>query len=367
MAIVRELLVRLGFQTDKRAINQTNQAITGFRTRFAFVAATATYAFSRIASFFNDIAKATLDSDDLAKSLGISLRELTKIQGAARQVGRLDFSQTSEALTKVQTLLTDYQSGTSRVFADIARDAANAGFFLDPKGDAVKNFKILLQYLGSIKDETQRIRIAGNIFGGNLKNRISDLSEEFDKFEKAIPDFEKLGKDVEASKDPILAYKDSINTLTSAWENLTLKLSQTVIPALTLVANVAAGISELFEGLFKFDLDFAKKGLSSASSSLDGFYKSIGLQRFFDFFKNAEIKQVAENVADYVLTPQPYDYEGMRAARSNITLNSEFNISVPAGTPEETVTYVSEEVDRRFKAAAAKMFQEIQSNNPMVE
>ena len=367
MAIVRELLVRLGFQTDKRAINQANQAITGFRTRFAFVAAAATYAFSRIGNFFNDIAKATLASDDLAKSLGVSLGELTKIQGAAQKVGRLDFRQTAAAIQKVQDLMISFRQGISAEFANIARDAGVSGFFLDPKGDAIENFKTILQYLGSIKVETERIRIAENIFGKDLKNRISDLAVEFDKFEKSIPDFEQVGKDAENSLQSFKDYQDAINSLTAAWTNLTLKLSQTVIPLLTNISNILAGLSDVYLGLFSLDLSTLKQGANAVSKALDPLFNATGLYKVPEFIKSGKAKETLDNVIDYTFNPSLYSPDRIRDTLPNVTMNTEFNIKVPEGTDQQSAQYISEEVGVVLRDSFYNMLQNIQNNNPVIE
>lgn len=348
MAIVRELLIRLGFQTDKRAINQTNQAITGFRTRFAFVAAAATYAFSRIATFFSDIAKATLNSNDLAKSLGISLRELTQIQGAAQKIGRLDFQETSQALGKVQQLLRNFRAGTDD---ELARIAEAFNFQIDVNAGPVQAFNQILEGLANISNVAERINIAERIFGNGLGAKFAELAGNLNEFKEAMPDFEQVGKDAEGSLQAFKDYQDAINGLTTAWTNLTLKLSQTVVPVLTGLANLLAGISDVYLGLFKWDKSTLQSGIKSISSVLDPLINKSGIN----------------GAIDYVFNPAVYSPNSLRQDMPQVTLNSEVNVTLPQGTPEETARYISEEANAAFQAKFQEYMQQIQNNNPMVE
>jgi len=104
MSIVRSLLIKIGFQTDKSSVNQANRTVDRFKSKFALIAASATYAATKVVGFFNSIANSLLDADDLSKALGISLEQLIAIQKAASNF-RIDETQISGALNTLNELL----------------------------------------------------------------------------------------------------------------------------------------------------------------------------------------------------------------------------------------------------------------------
>ena len=170
MAIVRELLIKLGFQTDKKAINETNRAITGFKTRFAIAATAATYAFKVIKDFFTDIASATLDSEELARTLGISLNEFTALTQAAQKF-RIKPDQFAGVLSTLQKDLNDFLQGFGRL-PEIARQLK---IEINRDTTPIELFEKIIQAIRAIEDETQRIRVANELFPG-LGAKLSDLS-----------------------------------------------------------------------------------------------------------------------------------------------------------------------------------------------
>lgn len=370
MAIVRELLVRLGFQTDRKGINQANQAISSFRTKFAFIAAGATYAFSRISSFFTDVSRAALSADDLARSLGISLRDLTKIQGAAQQAGRIDFEQTAQALGRVQDLLTGFLSGTDETLSRIANSPAFS-FEID-RESVTNNFDFILKGLANIQDESRRIQIAKNIFGKDIGVAVSRLAKNFDNFKSSIPDFEQLGVDAQNAIPELEKYQRAINNLSTAWMGLANSLTTTVIPALTKVTEYLTSAVEIYSGLFSGDDSLLAKGLKKGSQLLDPLFQATGLDKVSNFFKDfRENNRAAEYwkaTMDYIENRPGYQSPGMIArGQAPLVMNTEFNINIPSGNTEEMKSYLSEDVNEAFMRLQRQYFENIKNNNPVIE
>lgn len=155
MSIVRSLLISIGFQTDKKAINETNRAITGFKTRFAIAATAAVYAFNVIKDFFGDIATALLDSDELARTLGVSLNELRAMQQVAERF-RIKPEQLAGAFSTIQKDLNDFAQGFGRL-PEIARQL---GIEIRRDTGPKELFDRYIEAIRNIENEQERIRIS---------------------------------------------------------------------------------------------------------------------------------------------------------------------------------------------------------------
>lgn len=377
MAIVRELLIRLGFQTDKKAINATNQAITGFKTRFAIAATAATYAFSKITQFFGDIATATLDSAELAKTLGVSLKELTAIQAAAQQVGRLDFKQTSQAFSGLNKMLNNFRTGADQTLQEIARGLK---FEVDREGGPQKLFDQILTGLSQIATEQERIRISSNIFGDELGPKIAALATNIDAFKESTKNFADVGAEAEKQLPAFRAYEQSVNALTQSWTKFTLAISQTVFPVLQKLIEYLTIMSDFARSVFTLDGSGVKSSLNAASSLLDPLFEKTGLNNISDFFKknvfggqsalNGLDGSFLQRLKDYAENKPGYQYQGflnpaMAGGAPNITNN--IDISVPPGTTAEQAEYMSTQIKNAVRESVDDTFREIQYNNPQVE
>ena len=367
MAIVRELLIRLGFVTDKKAINETNNAITGFKTRFAIAATAASYAFTKLVSFFGDIATATLDSKELADSLGISLKELTALANAAQKF-RIDPKDFQSALSKINKSFQDFKTGASGALAEIARQM---NFEIDRDGGPVKVFEQILKYLSTIEDKTERIRIAGSVFGDSLAPRIAEMAVNLDEFNQSVAEFEKLGQIAQDSLPTLKKYEDAVNALSRAWGQFTLSISQTVFPVLQKIIEYLTIASDFYRTLFSGDLEGFKGTLKQGSKFLDPLFDGVksGFNSTTDYLSGfLKTPEWVQSVIDYVENKPGYQY-GMAGSASGmsptITVNND--ISVPLGTDSEMAKSIADSVSQGVEDAINRTFIDIQNNNPTVE
>lgn len=369
MAIVRELLIRLGFQTDKKAINETNRAITGFKTRFTVAATAATYAFKRMNDFFGDIAKATLDSSELANTLGLSLKELISIQNAAQKIGRLDFSQTDQAFIGLNKLLNDFRSGTSTALSEIARGFK---FEIDSTAGPKKLFDQILEGLSEIENQQDRIRISSNIFGDSLGVKIASLAENINEFKDSVTGFENVGKEAEKSISVLREYEISVNSLTRSWDNLVLSLSKNVVPVLTNIINILKMASDGWNNLFKstsekIKFDQFKKSLPALAPL---YKRGGGAFNTEENFTNSLIekgKGFFSGVGDYISNRSGYDYSRQKNSTTPTAITVNNDISVPPGTDSEMTKSITESIFNGVQEAINYTFYQIQNNNPVVE
>ena len=369
MAIVRSLLIGIGFRIDRRAIATANQAITGFKTRFAIAASAATYAFSKLTGFFSGVATAALDAQDLANSLGTSLREVTGIQESFKNF-RIGENESKQLLQRVNELFQGFKLGFNTQLADIARGLK---FEIDRGGNSLKVLDQILNGLRQVENEQQRIEIASELFGNALGARIAKAAENYDQFKESAQSFtETLGKQREEGLPVLKAYEQSIVELGRKWDEFVMGLAPTLVPVLTSLMQQLAKPLEIFfkaldvgltawNAVFSFDWEKIKAAAKKGSEFLDPLFNATGLNHVSDFFKNASYQKFvayAEN------------REGALAANGmlgNAAVEVTNNITVPPGTTEEQAQYMSNEIRLELEQAIYESFIEIQNNNPTVE
>lgn len=354
MAIVRELLIKVGFLTDKQAVTQVNKSIAGFKTGFAIAASAAAYAFSKVASFFGDIATATLDADELARTLGVSLKELAALQQAAREF-RIDPTQFSEALSTVDRLFKDFRSGANTTLADIARAQQ---FEIDRAGSSLKVFQQILNYIGQISSETERIRVAESIFGTKLAPKIADLSKNLEKFRENAIAFQEIGEQIENTLPAAREYEQAINSLTTSFGNFALSISQTVFPVFETIIRYLTLISELARNAFNLNGQGLVKSVNNFSGYLDPLFDKTGLNNISNFFKGLY-------GGDSLLNKLTGN--GNSGMMVNPVVTNNIDVNVAPGTTEQQAEEMGESISQAVRDSIMKSWQEIQYNNPVVE
>jgi len=371
VAIVRELLVRIGFVTDKKAINATNSAITGFRTRFALAATAATFAISKITGFFNGVAQATLDSDDLAKALGLSLKQFGQLS-AGLKTFRLDDSQIATTLKTVNKLFVDFRTGANNELAQIA-DAFN--FKIDRNAGPTVVFKQILEGISKIENEQERIRVAANIFGDALAPRISEMSQNIGLLTENVIKFENAGNNLENSLENVKNYTAAVTQLSTAFNQFAQSLAIVAFPVLTKLVQYLESLTNFYSGIFSGDKNLLKKGLEQGSALLDPAFNATGLNQVADFFKDLGKQTGTINTADdyqrYLNGEAGYEvnpYLNPFAARNNaMAVTNNVEINVPAGTNLEQSESITDQVIDAIREGVWGVFRAIQYDNPQVE
>lgn len=373
MAIIRELLIKIGFVSDKKAINATNTAISGFKTRFALAATAATYAFSKIAGFFGDIATATLDAKDLADTLGISVKQLTQLTQGLKGF-RLDDNQIKGALSRVNKLFNDFRTGASNELANIARGK----FDIDRNAGPVALFKQILEYIGKIETQTERIRIAESIFGEGIKERIADVAVNLDKLVESVTKFDEVGQKTQDSIPALEEYAKAVQGITNSWNDFTLSISKFVFPVLQTLLEYLTIVSDLAKNVFTLNGSGVKTSLNAASSLFDPLFEATGLNNISEFFKglyggntllNSVDDSTLSRIADYIDNKTGFQYQGFSnpamAGAPNIVNN--IDIQVPQGTTEDQARFMSDQLKQAVDDSIWETFRQIQNNNPTVE
>lgn len=367
MAIVRSLLISLGFVTDKRAINQANRAITGFKTRFAIAASAATYAFSKMVGFFSDIATATVDASELATTLGISLKEFYALQEAASNF-RLDPKQFEGTLKTVNKLFRDFKTGASNQLAEISRQL---GFNIDRRGNAVDVFNQIIKALSEITNVQERIRISENIFG-DTGAKIAALAGNVDDFTKAVENL----KNAEISEADLLPdaqkFESQLNQLYNSWKKFTTSLGILLLNPLTKFVEYLKLLTDAARFAISGDKEGSKRNLKELSDfaepatqatrnvfGLGGVLGSFAIEKLLNAFSS--FQKYAEN---------RQEFSSLAVAGNSLgvpIVNNEINVNLLPGTDQQKASEIALIIGQTVEDSVNRVWSDIQSNNPVVE
>lgn len=372
MSIVRSLLIKVGFVTDKTTIHQADRAIAGFKTRFAIAAGAAAYAFTKITSYFSEIAAATLDADTLARSLGISLVEFTKLQKAAESF-RISDKQFSALFTDLNKKLVNFRY---RLDGELLKLSQAFDFNPDSIQNVTQLFDAVISKLQSIENDQQRKNFAEIFFPG-LGQQLSDLAKNADNFRDRASGFQQFAEELQKSIPKLSQYEESVRGLNNVWQDFVITISKDVIPwlvtligYLTPAINLLKTVGNFWSTLFKGDKEGFKESLKMGSNQLNPVFEGIsssfqgakntltGLisdifspawQRFIDYSENR----------DYAMSP------AMAMGAPMVTNN--IDVQVAPGTTEQQAQYMSDRIEQQVEESIFNTFRQIQNNNPMVE
>lgn len=381
MAIVRSLLIKIGFVSDRQSESAANKVVDRLKRRYLVAASAITYAFSRLTSFFSDLAEGTLDANDLAKSLGVSLKEVVQIQQALNRF-RIDPKQTTQVLENLNGLLRDFRTRQGTRLKEIAEYLK---FNIDEENDnALTIFTKILEGLSKVETEAKRIDLARIIFGEDLKVKISDVSKDMEGFKTLMGSFEQLGNEIQKSVQDLREYQQAVNDIAQAWQQFVLDISKDILPGLKSILGalkdafeylkfVKTFYSTLFKGDTQGFLDNAKKGSDLLGIGSGSLWESIksgfsGVGRVSSDLFSLSVGSWWDRFKEYAENGPGYNYNGMTQAMvgaPNITVNND--ISVPPGTSEEQAQNIADAIRRSIDESINSTFRTIEYNNPVVE
>lgn len=344
MAVVRELLVKLGFQTDQRQISNANRAILGFKTNLALLSNTFFTAFRALSDAFHSISTAVLDSDELARSLGITFKELQAIQQVISRF-RINPEQLSGLFSEIKKDLNEFAQGFGRL-PEIARKLK---IEISRDTGTLDLFDQYIQKIRLIEDEQARIKVATDLFGDQLGVKIADLALRYDDFKESVAEaYDQLQKQPDILPQA-RAYEEAISKISEAWTRFFRTITTVGFPIIKILLDSLTEIATLF------------------SDIINGFGSliSFGATKAGDFLSYAAEATGANKLPGFLGDLFGYDTQGATVTAPNVTNNIE--ISVPEGTTQEQAEYMSTRIQQAVDASVMNVFQHIQSNNPVVE
>jgi len=372
MSIVRSLLIKIGFVTDKQAVNSANKAVDRFKLRFALIASAATYAFSKVTSFFNNIATKALDASDLSKKLNITLSEIIAIQRAAANF-RLDDKEIAGSFSRLNQMLFGFRTKTNMELIFLKKGVGD--FEIDANENVITLFQKFLVGLKNVAVESERIRLAEGIFGDGVGAKIAEIAKNLDKFNENVQSFIPDAKIIENTIEDIKNYTTAINELTIAWESFATQIGIKVFPVFTKLLNyfkndllpeINLVNKALYDLFFNYSFDkfkeLGQRNLSLLKKDKD---------KFLDFIDN--LKGKLQPVANYIENRNEDALDSYMYPKNSfagvgvpvIEINNEFNL--PPGTSQEAINFIAEGIESEIRTGVYQVFREIQYNNPQVE
>lgn len=356
MTVVRELTTVLGFVVDKKGVEDFNRTIIGFKTKFAIAATAAATFVSKTLDFFKDISDATLDANDLARSLGISFQEFLKLRRTAEDF-RIDPNNFESALKNLNKMLRDAKYG----MGDLANIAYFTGIeFRDKFTGEVKNardlFIDILKRINEARTETEKISIAKFFFGEDDAQKFikfaADAGENLDVLSSKYTDY------AHSLENSLPAFEDvnkSIRTFWNTFESFKIAFVEDILPTIT------AGVKVL---------EVTLKGIGYVARGVKGAFNLIGqginreilsdLSEIPDFEIKAtqKINRIMENQAAK---------NAPAVTEQNFNIDTKIEMQVPPGTTEQQQVVLRETVDEAIKSALIDQVRQIYNNNPQVE
>lgn len=368
MTVVRELVTRLGFQVDQRGVEQFNRTIIGFKTKFAIAATAATAFVAKTLDFFNDIANATLDANDLAKSIGISFEEFIKLRRAAEEF-RIDPSNFDAALSGLNKMLQDAQWGMGKL-QEIAyytgieiRDN-----FTGELKNANQLFIDILKHINTLSNDRDKLKVAVAFFGEKDAQKYIDfakaagdsiglLTEKHTEYAKAlkdgIPSLSQYSRNLAVFK----------NQLTQLTEVFVVKLLPAITEALGIFTQILNG--DAFKGFGVITDVFSTEGIKGGFSFIADAINEQVAKLFGGETLNMVKRKAAEEDAFFFNALIEQQKQGKLPANFNI--NTKVDMQIPPGTTEQQQTAIKQSFDEAFDNAFLDKIREIYNNNPQVE
>lgn len=371
MSIVRSLLISIGFKTDKKEIAEANKAIKGFKAEYALVASTAAYAFKVVTDFFNGIAAATLDTDELARSLGYTLNEVVALQQAFQKF-RINDSQASAVLQTLNKDLYEFRQGYGR----LAHLLSQTGIVIPKNAGPVQLLDTILRYLREIDDEVARSAVANQFFPG-LGIKIASVAKDFDGFKESV-----AGAFAELEKAPnvvpqLTEYEKAVNGIGQSLNDLFKTIVVNVAPAVSFLAKNIEVLVNLLSGILSFDWDKIKNAFGGIADQFARFYGFLGGKiggalspittplsgAWSDFIDYAENRNPGQSMQ----MPESNWVENALPSSWLNYINNTVDINVPQGTTVEQSAYLGGQIERMIEASINATFSQIQYNNPVIE
>ncbi len=357
MTVVRELTTVLGFVVDKKGVEEFNRTIIGFKTKFA-IAATAAAAFvAKTLEFFNDISHATLDANDLAKSIGISFQEFIKLRRAAEDF-RIDPKNFESALRTLSKMLREAKYG----MGDLANIAYYTGIeFRDKFTGEVKNardlFVDILKRINEARTETEKFSIAKFFFGEEDAQKFIKFAQEAgDNLDVLTGKYTQYAQSLEDSLPAFEEVNKSIRSFWNTFESFKMAFVEDILPAIT------AGVKVL---------EVVMKGIGYVARGIKGAFRMIGegLNRelMADFAEIPDFEVQATQKINRIMENQAAKSAPAAITEQNFNIDTKIEMQVPPGTTEEQQVILRETVDEAIKTALIDQIREIYNNNPQVE
>lgn len=347
MSIVRELVTRVSFQVDKKGIEDFNRSIIGFKTRFSLAATAVTGFVLGVVKAAKSVSDSILDTNELARSIGISTDEFIGLQKAA---GRFRISQ--QDFNQGMVFFNDQIRKARFGEGALTKEARDAGFEIrDQNGellDQVTLLKIVLGFLARIPNLQDRQQKALELLGSKrfADVAVSDIDEFFSLAESLKP----LGDEIAKAEESARKFDVALNRILNTAEKFKVEFAAPILEGL-------ATVIEAFNNYFGLLKSFGSNVGSFFRSYRDAVMANFGqpiqttspLGQFFNRNSAAPTQQVTNS--------RPVN---------NVRVN-EITVNIGGEPGAANKAEMANMIKIGFQSAFETVWSEIGNNNPVFE
>lgn len=378
-AVVRELVTRLSFVFDRTNLDRFERAISGFKFRFSAISAAVGFFGNKVLNKFQEIAKATLDTDELARSTRTATEDFIALQKAADQF-RIDPDAFSNAFKGLSDSLSEARRGTGKLYDILGKSVYQLNLLPFANSHNITGaMKRIFEYVAGIKDVTVQLDILKDAFGENAANGfLNVINAGNDALFRGAEANRAYARSVVENKESLTQYEKDLKTFYTHLETLTQSVVKILLPLLTPIVQGLAGIfsgesftekgyaklhendSERLAKINRLAVDTrADFGLPESGFNLK---KWLGFAGNFNpgvsvLDEDSPARRYYESIAD----------KKQQAGWGNATITNNFEIAVPVGSPDGEANRIAELIKLSIENTFIEKSREIISNNPAVE
>ena len=370
MSIVRSLLIKIGFQTDKKAITNVNRSIESFKTRFAIAASAVSFALNKSLQFFDNLANSVIEARNFSKYLGESFKEVQQLQRAFKTFG-INENQFTGAFDKLNQLIIDFKRGNGE---DLIRLSRSLGFEITPNMKPIELLFRILEGLKGIPGEIDRIAVSTSIFGKEIASQISDVSQNIDGLVNIARQSESASKNLESSYDVFKEFTDSFNEVKNAIYDLSITIATKLLPFINPVLKVFSGLLKLWDGILTFNFSKVAEAAREVSKALDPIFENVPAVTAFQAAKSLvssdQFSDMKDRVNRYIENRPSLANARFVTPKGTVfspIVNNTIDINLNDMSSEEQGQTIRQHVADGIEEGLNRTFMNVQNNFPRVE
>lgn len=352
MVVTRELVTKLTFDVDQKAVDRFSTSIIGFKTKFAIAAAAAAGFATQIVKAVSGVSDLILETQDLSRTTGIAFQDLYNLSKAASNF-RIQPADFNKFISTLSTSIQQAKDGVGSLY-DFIRNRPDINIFNND--GSLKN---TLQVLGSIIDSINTVddlqkrielfsQIGGGISGARLEEFFRGGSGVLSSILQESNDLgDQLSKQVQFAKD----FERNLAQIFDKFNDLIQRL---VIQFGPFILEIIAATNQL--------LDIYTKIFSSLGSAVKTTKEAIGSG---PLTPPSGLNLSDQQRADYASLM--FSDFGAPSFSAPINVTNNFDINVPQGTPQEQRTAIQDGVSSQVAGYFRNFVRDLFNNNPKVE
>lgn len=304
------------------------------------------------------LAKKSLEATDrigkLSNVLGIGVKELQAFK-LASEIGGVEFETFAKGVKRLTDNFGDFQQGVgeaSKAFQDLGITQADAN---DLSGDQVAILGLVADRLKLVENDTDKLKIATEIFGGRASDLINVLDGGSEALQGFINESQRFGALNQGQVKAVEALNDSFTRLRTALSNIVNQVVANLSPALTAVVDrfrdILTGTDDAQSGIKEFGLNATKILFSFAVATVEFAEKVVN-----GFL---EIKDKAEDLVDVL----KLDFDAIQDSAEKV----DFSLIIASLNKFEQQVFASISTNEQFKESFGKTEDEISEGASRME